>query len=198
MKKHLIALAAATILVGMTGQAVADNDHHHKHGHKHHDHHHHKQAHKHRDHGHRGGNKPAYAKVVAVKPIIRTVTVSTPRQTCWDEEVVHRTERRQSAVPTVVGGVVGGVIGHQVGHGKTRNVATVAGAVVGAAIGNEIGQQRSGGRTIVTTREQCRTTQEHHREERIEGYWVTYRYKGKKHTTRMDEHPGETIRVSLR
>ena len=43
----------------------------------------------------------------------------------------------------------------------------------------------------------CETTFQSHREERIDGYRVTYRYKGQKYMTEMPYDPGRRMRVRV-
>ena len=140
-----------------------------------------------------------YATVVDASPIVRTVRISTPREECWQEDVVYRDRSGDSnAVGTVVGGVVGGAIGNAVGHNKSnKKVGAVVGAVLGATLGHEIA--RSNDRETVShgTEERCKVYQDYHEEERIVGYNVRYRYNGETYSTRTDTDPGDTIKVRL-
>lgn len=151
--------------------------------------------------GHDRGNGAFYdyARVVDVDPIVRTVRVSTPREECWDESVpVYYDEDYQSATPMILGGIVGGVVGNQFGGGRGKDVLTVAGTILGGSIGRDIAHQsrhRRAYESRVETR--CRTVEEYHEEERVEGYLVTYRYKGREYTTRMNHEPGKRIRVRV-
>jgi uncharacterized protein YcfJ len=143
------------------------------------------------------------------------VKVSTPRRECWEEEVrypVHATGgHADSAGNMIIGGIIGGVIGHQIGrhvhHGRGKHVATLAGTLVGASIGHDAaarrprvvtgerhGYQRGYGRGYEQV---CQTISDYHTEERVEGYRVTYRYHGKTFHTRMDQDPGDRIRVRV-
>jgi uncharacterized protein YcfJ len=45
--------------------------------------------------------------------------------------------------------------------------------------------------------ERCETRYRSHREERIDGYNVLYRYKGQKYSTRMPYDPGYRIKVRV-
>ncbi len=143
-----------------------------------------------------------YAKVVDVEPIIRVVRVTEPRRECWDEEVTryrqHTSRRSGSFTPLVVGGIVGGVVGNQFSKGKRRDALTVAGALLGASVGRDIYRRhRSTERPYVTTEQRCRVVDEYHEEERVEGYRVTYRYKGKTFVRRMDHDPGRRVRIRV-
>ena len=143
-----------------------------------------------------------YARVVDVDPIITYVNVRRPHRECWDEIVYEEAPRRRysTAGPTVVGGIVGGVIGRQFGSGRGRDAMTVVGTLVGSAIGHDAAVRRYEREQVeVVSRsvERCRTSYSYDREERIEGYRVTYQYRGRTFTTRTDSHPGDRIRVRV-
>ncbi|MEM9058317.1 MAG: glycine zipper 2TM domain-containing protein, partial [Pseudomonadota bacterium] len=144
----------------------------------------------------------AFARVVDVEPIVRYVTVTTPRRECWDEEIAVQTryrDRRGSGVATIAGGVIGAVVGHQIGDGRGRDAATVVGTLVGSAIGRDLSRDRQEryGPVRYETVTHCSTVDEVRREERIDGYRVTYVYNGREYTTRMNEHPGNDIRLRV-
>jgi uncharacterized protein YcfJ len=81
------------------------------------------------DHGYRGG---AYARVVAVEPILRRVVVEQPRQACWDDVAYRSAQPGRVAASTIAGGVLGGTIGqavgNNIGHGQSRAVLGLLGA----------------------------------------------------------------------
>lgn len=140
------------------------------------------------------------ARVVDVAPIVRIVRVEEPRRVCWDEEVTNARTRilhSGSYTPMVVGGIVGGVLGNQLVKGKRRKAVTVAGAVLGASIGRDISRHRPLPRTYTTVERRCEIQSTYHEEERVEGYRVTYRYRGRTFTTRMDHRPGPRVRVKV-
>ncbi len=143
-----------------------------------------------------------YAKVISSQPIVNYVTVKTPVRECWEEmqyyTVDHRARRGGGA--TLVGALIGGVIGHQVGSGRGNDAATVAGTLIGAAIGSDASKQRYGDHgveRIARPIERCETRYQSHREKRIDGYSVTYRYNGQKYRTEMPYDPGRRIRVRV-
>jgi uncharacterized protein YcfJ len=143
-----------------------------------------------------------YARVVRSEPIVRYVTVTTPVQECWTDTeyytVAHRP--RGTAGGAIVGAIIGGVIGNQFGHGHHRDNATVLGTLAGAAIGSEVASARAGGyETTEYSRpvRRCETNYTRHEEERIDGYRVTYVYRGQKYATRMPTDPGKRIRIRV-
>lgn len=149
-----------------------------------------------------GRSNYAYAKVLSAEPIIDYVTVKTPVQECWQETQYQAvdTYRPVSAGGTLLGAVIGGVVGHQFGSGRGNDAATVAGTLIGAAIGNDAAQRRAGAYGVEqrpVTVERCATRYQEHREERINGYRVLYRYQGQKYLTEMPYDPGAKIRVRV-
>ncbi len=143
----------------------------------------------------------ATAKVVNIEPIIKTVQVSTPKRECWEEQITTPvyTQRHNDHGNVLFGGLVGGIVGNQFGRGDGKVAATVVGSIIGAAVGNDIAQKKH----VVTRSERvdverhCRVTQTSHSEQRTEGFWVTYRYKGKMFTTRMEQEPSKHLKVRV-
>ena len=179
-KPKLAALASAAMLIG-TSTAFADHDY------------------------RTARNDRAsydYAKVISSQPIVNYVTVKTPVRECWEEMQYYTVDRHagHKAGGTLLGAVIGGVIGHQVGSGRGNDAATIAGTLIGAAIGNDSARRRHDGyQTERHARpvERCETRYREHREERVDGYRVTYRYNGQKYMTEMPYDPGNKIRVRV-
>ena len=113
-----------------------------------------------------------FAEVIAVRPIVRIVTVRVPRRECWSEEVfVEHRRRGGTAGATIAGGLLGGVVGRQIGGGSGRDAMTLVGAIVGSAIGTERALAREGGADgHFETIQRCETREEIREEERIDGY----------------------------
>jgi len=181
-KPKLAALASAAMLIGSSATALADHDY------------------------RTARNDRAmydYAPVISSQPIVNYVTVTTPVRECWEEMQYYSVDRgaRHTRGGTLLGAVIGGVIGHQFGSGRGNDAATVAGTLIGAAIGNDSARRTYGdnygverhGRPV----ERCKTSYREHREERIDGYRVTYRYHGQKYQTEMPYDPGKKIRVRV-
>ena len=142
-----------------------------------------------------------YAKVLSAEPIVRWVDVRRPVRECWQDIEYYSVERPASGTgaSTLVGAIVGGVVGHQFGSGRGNDAATVAGTLIGAAIGNDAGRRNHGYVSHEYSRpiERCSTHISQRREQRIDGYRVTYRYKGQTYATRMPYDPGRKIRVRV-
>ena len=143
-----------------------------------------------------------YAQVVSAQPIVKYVTVKTPVRECWEETQYYTVNNNpgSAAGGTIFGALIGSVIGHQFGSGSGNDAATVAGGLLGAAIGNNAARSRQGqygteqhSRQV----ERCKTSYREHREERIDGYRVTYRYHGQKYMTEMPYDPGNKLRVRV-
>jgi uncharacterized protein YcfJ len=144
-------------------------------------------------------NQYDYAKVISAEPIINYVNVTTPVRECWEEmeyyTVDHNRHNRRRG--TFLGAVIGGVIGHQVGSGRGNDAATVAGTLIGAAIGNDAASDAYGVERRSRPVQRCETRYRAHREERIDGYRVMYRYHGQKYVTEMPYDPGKSLRVRV-
>lgn len=143
-----------------------------------------------------------YAQVVSAQPIVNYVTVRTPVRECWEETQYYSVDRYAGsrAGGTLFGALIGSVIGHQIGSGSGNDAATVAGGLIGAAIGNNAARSRHGQYGVEQHSrpvERCKTSYREHREERIDGYRVTYRYHGQKYITEMPYDPGNKLRVRV-
>ncbi len=151
----------------------------------------------HERHG-QGGQFYDYAQVVHVEAVIRHVQVSMPREECWQEEVPVYEAGYRSATPMILGGVVGGVVGNTMGKGHGKDAATIAGMILGGAIGRDVGEQRrQPERYGSSTQTRCQQVNEVREEERIDGYDVTYRYRGEEYVTRLPHDPGKRMRVRI-
>ena len=181
IKPKLAALASAAMLIGTSATALADHDN--------------------RSYARNDRDMYDYAKVISSQPLVNYVTVKTPVRECWEEMEYYTVDNRAraSGPGTLLGAVIGGVVGHQIGSGRGNDAATVAGTLIGAAIGN--GASRKSGEYGVEQHsrpvERCKTRYREHREERINGYRVTYRYHGQKYVTEMPYDPGSKIRVRV-
>ncbi len=138
------------------------------------------------------------AKVISVTPIYRRTSSSTPRRECWDEEVFYSVDddHDNTALNMIVGGAIGGALGHNIG--RHSDSAKIAGAVIGSAIGYDRAQRHRGRHKLRRgVEERCQTVYEQVSHERLDGYRVTYRYRGKTFTTITDEDPGKRLRLRI-
>lgn len=141
-----------------------------------------------------------YARVVDVSQIIEKVSFTEPVERCWNEKVRHYNRHASnSKTPDVIGAIVGAAVGNRFGKGSGRDAATVAGALLGGSIGRDIRKKHHHhrGDSYVKTVRQCETHEEVRYEDRVSGYDVKYRYKGRVYTTQMDSHPGDEIKVQV-
>lgn len=142
-----------------------------------------------------------YARVVSVKPVFRYVTVTTPVRECWEDVEHYTIDERPARVAggTLFGAIVGGVVGHQFGSGSGNDAATVAGTLIGAAMGNTAAKRRAAYEPVTYSRpvRRCETNYRSHKEERIDGYDVIYKYHGRKYATRTPYDPGKRIRIRV-
>lgn len=178
--KLLMVGVAVTFSATIVTPALADRNHDHHDRHRHYD----------------------YAKVIAVSPIYRMVEVAVPRESCWQEQEqrpVRRQVRSDNAEKMLVGGLIGGVIGHHLGQGDDRDIATIAGTLIGAAVGHDQGTTQGQTREYyVENSTHCRTDTDYRTEQQLDGYQVTYRYRGELYDTRMDQPPGDRIRIPVK
>lgn len=142
-----------------------------------------------------------YAKVVSVQPLYREVRVSSPVRECWDEPVYHTENRRQnSAGGMLAGGLIGGIIGHQFGKGRGNKLATAMGTIIGAQVGHDAvnGKNHASSQTTIAGyREQCNVRHQVSYEEVLDGYDVTYKFRGQRYQVEMPYHPGKRIKMRI-
>ena len=142
----------------------------------------------------------AYARVLAVQPVYRQSVRHV--ETCYHDAVAHRRHARDSnaIVPLMTGAVVGGAIVNATGpkrRAKQREI--IAGAVVGGVIADRIIERRQNRRqrVAINGNRQCVRTQETHHGQQLQGYQVTYRYRGQEFSTFTRQHPGKRIRLAV-
>jgi len=140
-----------------------------------------------------------YAQVLEVRPIYREVKISTPIRECWEEPVYHtRSQPHKSASGMLVGGLLGGIIGHQFGSGRGNKVATAAGTLIGASIGHDaVNGHVQPEKTLAGYEERCKTRHRVSYEEVLDGYDVSYEYRGRSYRIEMPYDPGEHIKMRI-
>ncbi|MDZ7668174.1 MAG: glycine zipper 2TM domain-containing protein [Gammaproteobacteria bacterium] len=165
----------------------------------------------------RSGGYYTYADVISVRPLYGVHRVSEPVRRCEtvSRRPAHPASRyrgrhsdhyaRQqgdgSAAAGLLGGLVGGLIGHQFGDGNGRKALTVAGALLGASIASDRARgrhhdARGYARENMTVR-RCTEVMQSRQERQVHGYDVRYRYQGRTFNKRVDEHPGEVVRIHV-
>ena len=183
MKKLATTLLVAAMV--LTGGVVADDD----------------REHRHKRHGfHAEHATYEYARVVDVRPLYRRVKVTTPIHECWDEPVYHSDHRgHKSAGGMLAGGLIGGIVGHQFGKGRGNKVATAVGTLIGAKIGHDAvnGDHAAAKPELVGYEEHCATRHRVSFEEVIDGYDVTYKYRGRRYHVDMPYDPGKRIKIRV-
>jgi uncharacterized protein YcfJ len=139
------------------------------------------------------------ARVVDVEPLYQTIAIDQPERVCWDEDISYYEPGAKDYTGTVLGGVIGGVLANQIyqGHGRGRDAATLAGTLLGGAIGHDLSHSQRPGRVTTVRERRCEVQNHTTYEERLVGYRVKYRYKGRIFTTRTREHPGKRIQVRV-
>lgn len=143
---------------------------------------------------HRPDRGGVYARVVAARPIVRYVTVERPRQICR-EEIEYRAVPGAAAGPTIAGGLVGAAIGHEIGDRRNRHALALIGALAGSSAGHAWALRHSPPAEVAVPVQRCRVVTERHVEEVVEGYRVTYKYRGRRYSTRTSHRPGDRILV---
>jgi uncharacterized protein YcfJ len=162
-----------------------------------------------------------WAEVVDVQPISEIVQIPQDRQVCREVPVQRRVVAYRSPAPVVFGAIVGGIIGSQIsrghghhnkhgrkhgrhngrhghsGHGNNRIVATVAGAAIGGAIAGGIQYHNYPPTYYTSVSRVCSTETSWRSEKSIVGWDVSWRYRGQIYHSRMDEPPGDSIKVSV-
>ena len=139
----------------------------------------------------------AWAPVVEAEPVWQSIRIPVTQDVCWDETVQRVVPARRSAAPSILGAIVGGVIGHQFGGGSGQDIMTAAGAVLGASVAAEQQQRRNPDRYYTGTERRCETRTEYRQEDRIIAWDVTYEFNGELYRTRMNQAPGDRIRLQL-
>lgn len=146
-----------------------------------------------------------YARVVDAEPVYETVVSSRPVEQCWNERVrparYDRHYRDDHSTPMLVGALLGGALGNELGHHKrNKQVGAVIGGLLGGSIARDISRQNQAGHEHhaahngrYQTVQRCETSYEDYEEQRLVGYEVSYRYRGKLYQARTIEHPGDRL-----
>lgn len=139
-----------------------------------------------------------YAKVLDVQPVTETVRIPEERQVCREERVQHHVAEHRAPGSVLFGTILGGVIGSRFGGGHGKTVATIAGATIGGAIAQDAQYRHNPPRHYTTLEQRCYIETNWRSEERVIAWDVDWAYQGKTYHSRMNEHPGDSIRVRVR
>ena len=138
-----------------------------------------------------------YAKVLQARPVTEIVQIQEEQQVCREEPVQHYVAENHSPVPVIFGSILGGVIGSQFGGGSGKTLATIAGATIGGAVARGAQDRRYPSQQYTTLDERCYLETNWREEERVVAWDVRWAYQGKTYHSRMNEHPGDRIRVRV-
>lgn len=138
----------------------------------------------------------SYAPVVDVQAIYEQYQVPQDRRVCGNQRVRQHPshQNRSNGGGALLGAILGGVIGNRFGKGNGRKASTAAGVMIGASIGSQANSKHS---RYGQSRNSCYTQRDYITEERIAGYEVSYDYNGRIYQTRMQNHPGEQVRIQV-
>ncbi len=132
-------------------------------------------------------------KVIRSEPIYRTVTIRTPVEECWNEEVP--VTGSDGTLGAIIGGAAGGILGHQVGSGSGKTAATVGGAIIGTLVGKNLSEQGEA-RPGYRIERRCKTRYKERTENRFVGYKNYARYKGQQ-IVKFSDEPLKRIDVTI-
>lgn len=157
----------------------------------------------------------AYARVVAVNPIVVDSRRPVTRQVCrvsrgqsynnggWGDGYYYDGRYRydsRSNTPAILGAVIGGLLGNQVGDGSGQVAATVAGAAIGAAVGSNQGRNRDGYRDDRYGDRDDDYGDNYYGEQRYygNGHYDGRNYNGRRYAGRWSPHVVEQCRTVTR
>ncbi len=171
--KKILPLATALVLISSTASAGKYNHHSKK---------------------HYSNTYYDYARVVNVEPIYKQVKYYEPQEECYYER--RKARGRHNTTAVIVGSLLGGALGNELGHNKSnKRVGAIAGAILGGSIANDVTRGKS---TYHHQHEQvCTTTQQVRYHEKVTGYNVGYKYRGKTYYTHTRRHPGDEIKIAV-
>ncbi|WP_333608508.1 glycine zipper 2TM domain-containing protein [Arsukibacterium sp.] len=131
-----------------------------------------------------------YGRVTQVTPVYRTIAEYHPQRVCTVHPVSHRSH---SATPVVMGAIIGGALGHAVGNNNSnKKVGMAAGAILGGSIANDMRHSTQG------YYEDCRIVNSSVQYRQVlDGYQVSYRYRGQTYHTFTEQHPGNRIALKV-
>lgn len=144
-----------------------------------------------------------YAQVVDVQPIYEEYRVPQNNRVCNNNSrgrSHNNSQYNSNGGGSILGGIIGGIIGNRFGKGHGRRAATAAGVAIGASIGANSNSNRNRNNNYnrnSNRRNACYNQKDYRVEQRITGYDVSYDYKGQIYQARMQNHPGDRVRVQV-
>lgn len=146
-----------------------------------------------------------YAKVIDVQPVTETVQIPVDQQVCREQPVQRRVAEYRSPGPAIFGAILGGVIGNQLsrghrhghGHGNNRAAATFVGAAIGSMVARDVQYSKYPPKYYTSNVQICSTETSWRSEVQVVAWDVSWEYRGRIYHSRMDEPPGDRIRVRI-
>ncbi len=160
-------------------------------------------SHKNKHHRHHQQSYTTFARVTHVEPIIRYVEVNRPYEECWEEED-HRHKGRRSQLLQKSQNSQNSQNSGITPTPQAKNTQPQQGTII-----SKISTQKVQPRQTKEQRhsqshsrghghqQECRVVHRSHREKRIDGYLVHYRYKGENFETRLPYDPGSRMEVRV-
>ncbi len=140
------------------------------------------------------------ARVLKASERYVTVTEVRPTEQCREVVVQGRSGSTSSDTPELLGAVIGGAIGKNISDSgdKDGKTGAIIGGLLGASIASDIEKKNAQTkRTSSRTEVRCTTVQREVQVERIDGYDVTFEYRGDIYTSQMRSRPSGTIPVRV-
>lgn len=138
------------------------------------------------------------AKVINVTPIFKYVTINTPTERCYKERVTHTDYNDGNrGGRMLLGGIIGGVIGNNIGRGESRKARAVVGALIGSQIGSSIADKHAYTQQYAGYQQRCDVQNVSETRKQLDGYNVSYKFRGRMFTTRMPYDPGHKIKLRV-
>jgi uncharacterized protein YcfJ len=149
---------------------------------------------------HKIGGDEEYARVIRTEPHYIQSEFPAQREECWGEPLPYQQvyhAHYQSYAPIILGGAVDGATDNQSGEGSGAAGSSGVSAAFGASPGRSVVYRQSVAHPVyVTSQRPCDKVTDNQQERLVNGYLVTYQYRGQTYTTEMNELPGDRIRVS--
>lgn len=148
-------------------------------------------------HGYNGHHHSGYAKVIFVKPVYKTIRVYEPQLACVNHRYNRATVVYQGSPDQIIaGGLIGGIVGHELGNDENRGITTLAGVLIGSAIARDRSAINYETRKYdPNNHTNCEKQMRVIEKQKLVGYKVRYKYRGRIYTTRTRQHPGERFLI---